>query len=219
MPLSQRLIAKLLIEDGVAVKYRRFTEDRRIVGDPVALMKTLEDQVLDEFNITFLGDVDPVLLARMTESAFCPVTVAGSIRTLDTVHRLIRECGVEKIVTRRDDLGWDVAAAYGAQAAVFPVDYTGALGGVAVPAWAGEVLLTSIDRDGTGAGFDLDSIRREYKVPVVVAGGCGKLVHVKEALEAGASGVCVSSMFAFSDKSPVKLRTWLVSQGCDVRPA
>ena len=208
---------KLLIEDGVAVKYKRFTESRRVVGDPVSLMKTLEDQTLDEFNITFLGPVDTALVARMTEAAFCPVTAAGSIRSMDTVDTLIRDCGVDKVVVKDDALGWKVAEKFGAQAVVYPVDYHGLLWPIEPPEWAGELLLTAIDRDGVGAGFDIDAARGTYTVPVVIAGGCGKLVHVKEAFAAGASGVCISSLFAFSDKSPIKLRSWLASEGCNVR--
>ena len=219
--LKQRIICKLLIESvngaHVAVKYKRFTESRRIVGDPVALMKTLEDQVLDEFYVCFLGPVDFALLERMTDSAFCPVTAAGSIHDMDTVGRLIRDCGVDKVVVKDDRLGWKVAEKYGAQAAVFPVDYTGRLARGLAPDWAGELLLTSIDRDGMGTGYDLDALRGTYRIPVVLAGGCGKLVHVKDALAAGADGVAVSSMFAFSDKSPVKLRSWLKSEGANVR--
>ncbi len=218
--LTQRLICKLLIdEQGVAVKFKRFTESRRVVGDPVALMRTMEDQILDEFNVTFLGAVDIPLLQRMTDSAFCPVTVAGSIHDMATVDTLYRETGIEKVVVKDHALGWKVASRYGNQAVVYPVDYWSAPPDVPPPDWAGELMLTSVDRDGTGAGFDLDVLRRAYNIPVVLAGGCGKLVHVKEALAAGASGVAVSSMFAFSDKSPVKLRSWLRSEGCNVRSA
>lgn len=221
--LKQRIIAKLLVEsvDGqhVAVKYKRFTESRRVVGDPISLMKTLEHQVLDEFYICFLGRVDCDFVERMATTAFCPVAVGGSINEMAQVHTLIRNCGVDKIVTRCSDLGYEAAERYGRQALAYPVDYRGAVGTPWIPEWAGELLLTSIDRDGTGTGMDLDALRGVYNIPVVLAGGCGKLKHVKDALAAGANGVCVSSMFAFTDKSPIKLRSWLVSEGCNVRQA
>jgi cyclase len=78
-------------------------------------------------------------------------------------------------------------------------------------------MLTDVDRDGMGTGFDLEVLKREWSVPVVLAGGCGKLDHVLQAFNAGADGVAISSMFIFSDKSPIKLRSWLVSEGCNVR--
>lgn len=222
--LKQRLIAKILLEHepGVgtlAVKYRRFTEQRRIVGDPVSIMKTLSDQCLDEFIICSLGVIEPKLIRDMTDDVFTPVTVAGGIHSLWQVDELIRECGVDKVVIKDHALGWEVAHKYGVQAAVYPVDYRGACGAAVVPEWAGEVLLTSIDRDGTGLGYDLDALRGAYKMPVVVAGGCGKLAHVRDAFLAGADGAVVSSMFAFTDKSPIKLRSWLVSENINVRAA
>jgi imidazole glycerol-phosphate synthase subunit HisF len=99
---------------------------------------------------------------------------------------------------------------------VWPIDYH-TLCVEDVPDYAGEVLLTDIDRDGMGKGFDLDVLKRRWNVPVVIAGGCGKLDHVKQAFNAGADGVAISSMFFFSDKSPIKLRSWLVSEGATVR--
>lgn len=217
MPLKQRIICKLLLENGVAVKYRRFTESRRVVGDPVSLMATLEHQVLDEFMICDMGVINASLVERMTESAYCPVTVAGGLHTIEQVSDLIRNCGVDKVVVKDHTLGYKIAERFGRQAAVYPVDYRGVYAPYPAPEWAGELLLTSIDRDGMGTGMDLDALRGVYNNPVVIAGGAGKLKHVKDAFEAGADGVCVSSMFAFSDKSPIKLRSWLVSEGVNVR--
>ena len=84
----------------------------------------------------------------------------------------------------------------------------------------GEVLLGSIDRDGTMSGYDLDVIHkaaRALSVPLIVSGGCGSLQHAIDALEAGASAVAISSMFLFTDHSPIKLRSHLASRGLDVR--
>ena len=78
-------------------------------------------------------------------------------------------------------------------------------------------MLTDIDRDGMGTGFDLEVLKRQWDVPVVIAGGCGKLDHALQAFNAGANGVAISSMFFFTDKSPIKLRSWLVSEGALVR--
>jgi cyclase len=84
----------------------------------------------------------------------------------------------------------------------------------------GEILLGSIDRDGTMEGYDLDVIHeaaRRLSVPLIVSGGCGSLQHAIDALEAGASAVAISSMFLFTDHSPIKLRSHLASRGLDVR--
>ena len=84
----------------------------------------------------------------------------------------------------------------------------------------GEILLTSIDRDGMMSGYDADMIARlneQLEVPLVVSGGCGGLEHCMEAFAAGASAVAISSLFLFTDHSPIKLRSHLVSNGINVR--
>jgi len=218
--LKRRIIAKLLIDPaGVLVKFRRFTESRRVAGNPVSTARILEDQKVDEFMLTFLGVADPALVREMTTELFTPVTVAGSIRTMDQVDALIQESGADKVVVKDLGLAEKIAARYGAQAVVWPVDYRGEAKPFVVPDCAGEVVLTSIDRDGTGKGFDLEALRFPYSVPVVVCGGCGRLNHAKQAFDAGADAVGISSMFFFTDKSPIKLRSWLVSEGCQVRAA
>lgn len=222
--LKRRLIAKLLLEHEpsvgtLAVKYRRFTEQRRIVGDPVSVMRTLSDQTLDEFIICDVGVISPSLVRDMTDLVHTPVTAAGGIHSVWQVDELIRDCGVDKVVLKDPVVALAVAQKYGQQAVVWPLDYHGTAPQPVIPEWAGEVLLTSIDRDGTGVGFDLDALRYVYKIPVVIAGGCGRLAHVRDAFAAGADGAVVSSMFAFTDKSPIKLRSWLVSEGAAVRAA
>lgn len=218
--VKKRIAAKLLIEDGLLVKYKRFTEQRRVAGDPVSTARTFEDQRVDEFILCDVGKINAKLVKEMTETVFCPVTAAGGIHSLWQVDELIRECGVDRVVVKDDVVGAQVAARYGKQAAVYPFNYHGTAPQVVVPEWAGEVLLTSIDRDGTGVGYDLDAVlRHTYKVPVTLSGGCGKLKHVKEAFDSGASCCTISSMFFFTDRSPIKLRSWLVSEGARVRAA
>ena len=84
----------------------------------------------------------------------------------------------------------------------------------------GEVLLTSIDKDGTMEGYDLEMINRlsdALMVPLIASSGAGSLGDCKEAFEAGASAISISSMFFFTDQSPIKVRSFLSSQGIDVR--
>lgn len=217
--LKRRLIAKLLVDpSGVLVKFRHFTEARRVAGNPVSTARILEDQRVDEFNLTFIDVADPGLVRQMTTELFTPVTVAGSIRTVEQVDVLIQESGADKVVVKSLTLAEMVARKYGNQAVVWPIDYRDVCTSVA-PDCAGEVLLTSIDRDGMGCGFDLAALGLGWKVPVVLAGGCGRLSHVKAAFDAGADAVGISSMFFFSDKSPIKLRSYLISEGLNIRAA
>ena len=85
---------------------------------------------------------------------------------------------------------------------------------------AGEILLCSIDRDGTMSGYDLDLIHAlsdRLDIPLIASSGCGTLAHCMEALQAGASAITISSMFLFSDHSPIKVRTYLATNGVPVR--
>ena len=214
--LKRRIIAKFLIEDGKLVKYKQFTNAKRLAGNPVTTACTYEDLRVDEMYFCDLGVIDPAMIRDVTADVFTPVTVAGSIHSMGQVDELIQDSGADKVVVKDPRLAEQVAQKYGRQAVVWPIDYH-TLCVEDVPQCAGEVLLTDIDRDGLGKGFDLNVLKRKWDVPVVLAGGCGKLDHVKQAFNAGTDGVAISSMFFFSDKSPIKLRSWLVSEGCNVR--
>lgn len=214
--LKNRIIVKFLIEDGRLVKYRQFIKGRRLAGNPISAAKIFEDYNVDEMIFCDMAEIKPDAVRDITATVFTPVTAAGSIKTMTKVDELIKNSGVDKVVIKDLMLAEAVAKKYGAQAVVWPIDYRGECV-EDVPDFIGEVLLTCIDRDGMGTGFDLRVLKRKWKVPVVLCGGCGSLFHAKEAFDAGADGVAISSMFVFSDKSPIKLRSWLVSGGSQVR--
>ena len=214
--LTKRIVVKLLVEGQQLVKYRKFTERKRIAGDPVSTVGVLEDTKLDEFYICALNTISPDMVKSMTDKIYTPVTAAGSIHCIEQVDQLIKGSGVDKVVIKRLKLAEEVAKRYGSQAVIKAIDYHNECV-EDVPDCYGEVILTSIDRDGMGTGFDLKALKRKWRIPVILAGGCGALFHVKEAFDAGADGVCISSMFFFSDKNPIKLRSWLISSGVNVR--
>lgn len=183
------------------------------------------------------------LVAEIAGECFMPVAYGGGIRTLDQVRRLIRS-GVEKVVVNSAALeSTEVITAaaemFGSQAVVAGIDVRKPLlGGYkvvgksatveakvklddhlrrVVEAGAGEILLNSVDRDGTMAGYDLDLIRgvtRQVQVPVVACGGAGTVEHLRQAVqEAGASAVSAGSMFVFHGK----LRAVLINYPTDLR--
>ncbi|HEX3871955.1 MAG TPA: imidazole glycerol phosphate synthase cyclase subunit [Pirellulales bacterium] len=186
------------------------------------------------------------IIERMSEEIFMPFTVGGGVRTLEDVNRLLR-AGADKVsvnseAVRRPKFVREAARTFGDQCITVSIDYMRTAsdgprvfidGGHERTAldpieWAlrcedlhcGEILLGSIDRDGTMEGYDLDLIHEaadRLSVPLIVSGGCGSLQHAIDALEAGASAVAISSMFLFTDHSPIKLRSHLASRGLDVR--
>lgn len=81
-------------------------------------------------------------------------------------------------------------------------------------------MITSVDRDGTMSGYDLDLIADlsdRLEKPLIASSGAGSLKHCMDALNAGASAITISSMFIFSDHSPIKVRSYLATNGVGVR--
>lgn len=186
------------------------------------------------------------ILGRMSEQIFMPLTVGGGVRKLADITDLLR-AGADKVAVNSQaiqDPGFVKAAAqtFGDQCITVSIDYRDIGNGVFrvfadggrmrtahdPVTWAkrmqdancGEILITSIDRDGTMSGYDIEMLARlndVIEVPLVVSGGCGGLEHCIAAFGAGASAVAISSLFLFTDHSPIKLRSHLVSNGINVR--
>jgi cyclase len=186
------------------------------------------------------------IIERMSEEIFMPFTVGGGVRSLDDVNSLLR-AGADKVsvnseAVRRPEFVREAARVFGDQCITVSIDYKrisshhcnvfidGGRQMVHLDPldWAlrcqdlhcGEILLGSIDQDGTMDGYDIEMIHAaagRLSVPLIVSGGCGSLQHAIDALEAGASAVAISSMFLFTDHSPIKLRSHLASRGLNVR--
>lgn len=177
------------------------------------------------------------LLADIASEAFMPFGYGGGITNIEQVKRLYT-LGVEKVIINsaaatRPGLVLDAATLAGSSGVVVSVDVRRSwLGNYSVCVasgqkdvkrdpveyaqemvrqGAGEILLNSIDRDGTMEGYDLELIRRvsaAVSVPVVAAGGAGGLHHLREAVDAGASAVAAGSMFVFHGKHRAVLITY-----------
>ena len=185
------------------------------------------------------------IIERVSEEVFMPFTVGGGVRTLGDIEQLLKS-GADKISinsTAIADPGFVSRAAsrFGDQCIVASIDYREEVSGRRVhtrcgheptdldpiewalrmqDAHAGEILLTSIDRDGTMSGYDLDIIHElsgKLDIPLIASSGAGSLDHCQRALEAGASAITISTMFIFTDHSPIKVRTYLETNGVNVR--
>jgi cyclase len=186
------------------------------------------------------------IIERVSEEVFMPFTVGGGITRLDQIAALLR-CGADKVsitsaAVEQPGFVREAAARFGDQCIVVGLDYQRmpdgrnrlfTHGGTQVTdldpvdqalrmqdQHAGEILLCSIDRDGTMSGYDLELIHllgERLDIPLIASSGAGTLQHCRDALEAGASAITISSMFLFSDHSPIKVRTYLASNGVSVR--
>jgi len=185
---------------------------------------------------------------RTAEQVFIPFTVGGGVRTVDDARRLLR-AGADKVAVNTAAIAdpaliTAIAREFGAQCVVVAIDarrrpdggfgvYThGGRNPTELDAvrWAaeceqrgaGEILLTSMDRDGTRDGFDLELTRAVVDavgVPVIASGGVGTLAHLAEgALEGGADAVLAASIFHFGEHTVREAKEHLTSRGLVVRP-
>jgi imidazole glycerol-phosphate synthase subunit HisF len=185
---------------------------------------------------------------RTAENVFIPFTVGGGVRSVEDARNLLR-AGAEKVSVNtaaidRPELIAEMATEFGAQCVVVAIDARRrASGGFEVfthggrtptgldaVEWArraadqgaGEILLTSMDRDGTKAGFDVELTRAvadAVNVPIIASGGVGTLAHLVDGvLEGGADAVLAASIFHFGEHSIAEAKDELERAGVIVRP-
>jgi imidazole glycerol-phosphate synthase subunit HisF len=186
------------------------------------------------------------MVTRVAESIFIPFTVGGGIRTVADAGAALR-AGADKVsvntaAVRDPTLVSRLAESFGTQCVVAAVDVkriderltvmvNGGREQTRLEAidWirrleslgAGEILLTSMDRDGTGAGYDLELLApaaAATSIPVIASGGAGRLEHLAEAFEAGAHGVLAATIFHFQGSTLPEARAFLRARGYPVRP-
>jgi cyclase len=188
------------------------------------------------------------VVRRTAEQVFIPLTVGGGVRQPDDVDRLLRagadKVGVNTAAIERPDLLKDCARRFGSQCIVLSVDARrggatpsgfevtthGGRRGTAIDAvaWAargeelgvGEILLNSMDADGTRAGYDIEmikAVRAAVHVPVIASGGAGGLADFAPAVEAGADAVLAASVFHFGQFSIGAVKQALRDAGHPVR--
>ena len=244
--VKKRVIPCLDVAAGRVVKGIRF-QALRDVGDPVELATRYSDLGADELvflDITAtLEDRGPLL--RLVERAAAeleiPFTVGGGIARLEDAWGLLR-AGADKVslnraAVDRPELLTALADEFGSQAVVCAIDARAGevvthagrnARGIDAVAWAqdavdhgaGEILLTSIDADGTRNGYDLELTRQVaagVTVPVIASGGAGDATHLAEAFEAGAEAALVASIVHERPERLPELKRELKEAGWPIR--
>jgi imidazole glycerol-phosphate synthase subunit HisF len=195
------------------------------------------------------GNRDTIIdvVSRTAEQVFIPLTVGGGIRAVDDARRLLR-AGADKVsvntsAVSRPELIAELSREFGAQCVVVAIDARKSPGGYEVythggrkptgldaVSWAaeaerlgaGEILLTSMDRDGTKDGFELELTRQVVEatgVPVIASGGVGTLAHLVEgARDGGADAVLAASIFHFGEFTVAEAKAAMAAAGLTVRP-
>lgn len=185
-------------------------------------------------------------IEELAAECFMPMTVGGGVRTLEDIRDLLgvgadkvaintaaveipelisegseifgNQCIVVGIDVRHEDNNWQVYTRCGTQpTGLDPVGHARSVEGLG----AGEIILTSIDRDGTMMGYDLDIIRHvanAVEIPVVAAGGAGNYQHMADVLlETRASAVSASAIYHFTQQTPREAKLFLREKGVPVR--
>ena len=186
------------------------------------------------------------VVARTAEQVFMPLTVGGGINKVEDIRRLLK-AGTDKVsintgAVNRPNFVSEAAEVFGSQCVVVAIDAKRANGhwevfthggrkptGIDACDWAermercgaGEILLTSMDRDGTKAGYDLELTRAvsdRVGIPVIASGGAGNLEHIYDGLTQGkASAALAASIFHYQEYSVAECKNYLHSRGIPVR--
>ena len=249
--LKTRLIPCLDVKNGRVVKGVNFldlkdagdpVEQAKFYDDSGAdELCFLDITASHENRGTILGVVE-----RTAEQCFIPLTVGGGIRTLEDIRRLLKagadkisintaavknpklvesaakkfgsQCVVVALDARRTDRGYEIFTHGGRnQTGINALDWAKRMEALG----AGELLLTSMDRDGTQKGFDLEltqMISDAVKIPLIASGGVGKLQHLVDGVKVGhASAVLAASIFHFGNYSIEEAKSYMKSKGIAVR--
>jgi cyclase len=202
-------------------------------------------------DITASSDSRDIMLdvvSRVAEHVFIPFTVGGGVRTVEDFRRILLagadKIGVNSAALKRPELITEAAMRFGSQCVVAAIDAKKRVDGSGWDVYlnggrvntgrdavewaheaekrgAGEILLTSMDRDGTKAGYDIEltkAVSEAVGIPVIASGGAGKPEHFKDAIiEGKADAVLAASLFHFGEMKIPDLKNYLKSQGINVR--
>lgn len=247
--LAKRIIPTILCRGRQMVKGTQFNSWRTVglaaQAARIHQMRGVDEVVLLDITATLEGrgpDLD--LVAELAEDCFMPLAVGGGVRTVDDVRAILR-AGADKVVIgtaaiETPHLILECRERVGSQAIVAAIDARDESGQVYIRSGtaraercfaketaqnlaflgAGEILLTSIAREGTLDGYDLRLIRavaQSVDIPVVAHGGCGSYADMLAAIEAGADAVAAGAFFQFTDATPQGAAQYLAEHGIETR--
>jgi len=248
MPLRKRLITVLTFQDGVLFRTKQFTPDYRYTANFIDAWSVDEIVALDVTRTG--GGIQTAFLdvvGNLAKSCFVPLAAGGGVRTIEDV-RILLDAGADKVIVNtgaidRPELISEIAYSYGSQCVVVSVDAmrhdSGAYEvcaahgkretGMTPTAWAqratelgaGEIFITSIERDGSLEGYDIALCRQisdAVSVPVLICGGAGNWQHFADGYtEGGADAVCTSNIYHFTEASIRSAKMFLAGRDIPVR--
>jgi cyclase len=251
MPLTKRIIPCLDVKDGIVVKGICFKNLRSVGDPPALAVEYqnqgADEIVFLDVKASISGAETLRSAVRKTaERLFIPLTVGGGIRSFEDVRATLKagadKTSMNSAAVENPRLITKCAEAFGSQCIVVAIDakrvdgswevhtYSGTKStGLDAVEWAkeatergaGELLLTSMDADGTKMGYDIDLTKmvvRSVKVPVIASGGCGTIDHIVDVLTRGeADAALAASIFHYGQHTVADVKNILASKGVAVR--
>jgi cyclase len=251
MPLTKRIIPCLDVKDGIVVKGICFKNLRSVGDPPALAVEYqnqgADEIVFLDVKASISGAETLRSAVRKTaERLFIPLTVGGGIRSFEDVRATLKagadKTSMNSAAVENPRLITKCAEAFGSQCIVVAIDakrvdgswevhtYSGTKPtGLDAVEWAkeatergaGEILLTSMDADGTKMGYDIDLTKmvvRSVKVPVIASGGCGTIDHIVDVLTRGeADAALAASIFHYGQHTVADVKNILASKGVAVR--
>ncbi len=226
--LATRIIPTILNKSGKLVKGKGFKSDR-VVGNAMQSARVHAMRGVDELVILYVDpnkEPDYQSVKDLSENCFIPITVGGSIRTYIHASELLNS-GADKVCIPhyKIQLIKELSQRYGSQFVTASIDVDRKDDWIQIAknierAGAGEILLQSVERDGTMQGYDLDlikSVSEAVSLPVVASGGCSGYEDMLDAIKSGASAVAAGALFTFTDCTPKEASQYLSDNGVETR--
>lgn len=249
--LKTRLIPTLLWKDIGLVKSANFGNSRRVGPAIPAIKvynsRDVDELIFCDVLASSVGwEPNYLLIEEVAAECFVPLTVGGGISKLEHIEKLL-EAGADKVAINSSlfldsELMNKASSQFGSQCLVASIDArlvssgwecmrnSGQVStGIAPDVWAkeladrgsGEILITSIDRDGTMGGYDLrliDVVCNAVSVPVIASGGAGNSAHMVDVLKnTSASAIAAASIFHFTETTPNQIKQELIKEGFSMR--
>lgn len=251
MPLTKRIIPCLDVKDGAVVKGVCFKNLQSVGDPPELAVEYQDQGADEIVFLDVKASVSGAetlrsAVRKTAENLFIPLTVGGGIRSFEDVRQTLKagadKTSVNSAAVESPDLIGKCADAFGSQCVVVAIDakrtndgwevftYSGTRStGLNAIEWAkevcergaGEILLTSMDADGTKMGYDIEltkKVVRAVKVPVIASGGCGTIEHIVEVLTKGeADAALAASIFHYGQHTVADVKKALEAKGVSVR--
>jgi len=251
MPLTKRIIPCLDVKDGAVVKGVCFKNLQSVGDPPELAVEYQDQGADEIVFLDVKASVSGAetlrsAVRKTAENLFIPLTVGGGIRSFEDVRQTLKagadKTSVNSAAVENPDLIRKCADAFGSQCVVVAIDakrtnggwevftYSGTRStGLDAIEWAkevcergaGEILLTSMDADGTKMGYDIEltkKVVRAVKVPVIASGGCGTIEHIVEVLTKGeADAALAASIFHYGQHTVADVKKALEAKGVSVR--